>query len=514
MTGIVENLGGYVANFIGDGVIAYFGWPSAQEDQAAQAVRAGRAAVELVAEIALPGVARSLTARVGIATGLVVVGDLQDDCGAQLGMVTGSTPNSASRVQGAAPPGGVAIEATTRALLGAAFDLESSGLQEFKGFDRRLEAWRVGAERTGDSRFDSRGNALTRFTGRTHEVGLLLDRWGQAKSGDGQVVLISGDPGIGKSRIVQALRERIEGDVYRRLRYQCSPHHVNTALHPVIQQLEHAAGLVVEQSAQEKLDKLECLLRQGSPESATETALFAALLSIPFEERYGCLEMAPSEQRIATMRALQDQLLALAAKTPILFVLEDAHWIDPTTEELIVDVVPRLRHRRVLMLITHRPEWSDPFQGQAHVAALQLTRLARKQVAEMVRELAGQHLPDDALARIAERTDGIPLFVEEMTKSLIEAGFSALDSDVPVTLQASLTARLDRLGAAREVAQIGAVIGREFSHDLIVAIAASDHSELEAELDRLCAVAAGIPVAPRLAGDLHLQARADPGSSL
>ena len=484
---VIEANNGYLANWLGDGVIAYFGWPNAGEDQAAQAVRAGLEAVAAVGRLALSeGSAEMLAARVGIATGQVVVGDLEDGSAGPQGMVSGETPNLAARLQGVATPGGVAICRTTRALVRAAFDLDVLGPQTLKGFNAPVEAWSVRAEHKTEGRFEAPDGQSTIFTGRTHEVGLLRDRWSQAQSGEGQVVLISGEPGIGKSRIVRAFRDRIKGERYRRVVYQCSPHHANSALYPAIRQLELAAGIVAGEAPEAKLDRLETLLRQATPDIAEAAPLIASLLSVPFKQRYGGFEIAAQQQRIATLRALQDQLFGLARQEPVLFVLEDAHWIDPTTQELIATIVPRITDQRVLMLITHRPGWPDPFQGQGHVTKLNLTRLSRNQVAAMARAVAGQELGDNAIARIVERNDGVPLFVEELTKAIAEAGFDLADDDVPVTLQASLMARLDRLGPAKEIAQIGAVIGRDFGRGLITRVV-DERIDLDAGLDRLVA---------------------------
>ncbi len=403
--------------------------------------------------------------------------------------MTGATPNLAARLQSAAPPGGVVIEATTRALVRQSFDLEDLGQQDLKGFAAPVQAWRVRAARAAESRFDSRADTLTPLAGRTHEVGLLCDRWEQARSGEGQVVLIAGEAGIGKSRILQAFRAQVEGRPQRWLGLQCSPYHVNTALHPVIQQLEHGAGIEAGDAAAARLDKLEALLRQGATNITDIAPLMAALLSLPVEERYGALDLTPAQQRVATLRGLQDHLLGLAAHELLVVVLEDAHWIDPTTQQLIAEMVLRLVDQRVLVVMTHRPEWVHPFQGHGHVTTISLTRLSRAQVADMVRELASRHLPEAIVARIVERTDGVPLFVEELTKAIVEAGtdagFDSLEDDVPVTLQASLMARLDRLGSAKEIAQIGAVIGREFSHQLLTRIAETDDSDLSRALERL-----------------------------
>lgn len=485
VTEVIRDNHGYLANWLGDGAIAYFGWPSAGEDQALQAVRAGLHAVEAVGRLPLAsGSAEMLAARVGIATGQVVVGDLAETGVGPERTVTGETPNLAARLQGVAAPGGVVIGRTTRALVGAAFELEFLGPQSLKGFSQPVEAWAVRAAHEAETRFEAPGGRLTTFTGRAHEVGLLLDRWTQSQDGDGQVVLVSGEPGIGKSRIVRAFRDRIEGDRYRQILYQCSPHHVNSALYPAIRQLEFAAGFVAGDTPEARLDRLEDLLRQATPDVANVAPLFAALLSLPFEARYGAMGIEPQQQRIETLRALQDQLAGLAREEPVLFVLEDAHWIDPTTRELIAAIVPNLIGQRVLMLITHRPEWQDPFQGQGHVTRLNLTRLSRSQIGVMVREIAGRDVSDEAVARIAERTDGVPLFVEELTKAMAEAGFDLADDEVPVTLQASLMARLDRLGPAKEIAQIGAVVGREFERDLLAQVADRE-IDLDAGLERL-----------------------------
>jgi len=484
---VIKANDGYLANWLGDGVIAYFGWPSAGEDQAVQAVRAGLEAIAAVDHLPVSeGASEMLAARVGIATGQVVVGDLEDGGVGPQGMVSGETPNLAARLQGLATPDGVLIDPTTRALVRSAFDLESLGPQVLKGFNAPVNAWAVRAEHKIESPLEAADARLTVFTGRAHEVGLLLDRWSQAQSGEGQVVLITGEAGIGKSRVVRAFRDRMDGDQYRRLRYQCSPHHVNSALYPAIRQLEIAAGIASGDTPEAKLDRLEALLRQATPDIAETAPLIAALLSIPFEQRYGAIQMAAQQQRIATLRALQEQLLGLAQQEPVLFILEDTHWIDPTTQELITTITPRLVHQRVLMLITHRPGWSDPFQGQGHVSRLNITRLSRAQVATMARAVAGQKLGENAIARIVERTDGVPLFVEELTKAIIEAGFDLTDDDVPVTLQASLMARLDRLGPAKEIAQIAAVIGRDFGRRLLGQVT-DERVDLDAGLDQLMA---------------------------
>lgn len=486
VTGVTTRHEGYVANYLGDGVLAYFGWPYAHEDQAAQAARAGLEMTRVVGNIMLAGSdGEALSARVGIATGQVVVGDLIGEGASQQAAVTGETPNLASRLQGVAQPGDVVIGGVTRQLLDSTFDLEDLGKRALKGISDPVPMWRVRCELPVDSRFEARTARLSRFVGRDHEVGLLQDRWQQAKAGEGQVVLLSGEPGIGKSRITQTFRDQIADEPQTRLSYQCSPYHVNTAFHPVIQQLSYAAGLTDDEPADNKLDKLEALLALASANIGNVVPLFAALLSLPYEHRYGALNHAPEQQRLLTLRALGNQLIGLAQDKPVLFLVEDAHWIDPTTQDLIADTVPRIIDRPVMMLITHRPEWSAPFLAQAQVSTLNLNRLSRTQGAELVRAIAGTYLSDEAIARIVERTDGIPLFVEELTKSLVEAGIDIEEADIPATLQGSLMARLDRLGTAKEIAQIGAVIGREFSREVLAAVAQKPTDELTTALDRL-----------------------------
>ncbi|MEX0281232.1 MAG: AAA family ATPase [Arenibacterium sp.] len=483
----IGETGGYLANWLGDGAIAYFGWPTAREDQSIEAIRAGLAAIVAVGEIPVIGTSEErLAARVGIATGQVVVGDLKQGVISEQGKVTGETPNLAARLESIAPAGGVVVCPTTQALARAIFDLEFLGPQELKGFGVPVAAWLVRAERQSESRFEAPGTRLTTFTGRTHEVGLLLDRWRQIQEGEGQVVLISGEPGIGKSRIVQTFRDRIEGDRHHQILYQCSPHHDNSVLYPAIRQFEYALGFATGESVETKLDKLEDILRKATPDISKVAPLVASLLSIPFTNRYDVLDQTPQQQRSETLRALRNQLLGLATEQPVLFVLEDAHWIDPTTQELIVTTVPRLTDQRVLMLITHRPEWRLPFQGPGHVTALNMTRLSRSQIGEIVRDVAKGVVPEEVIARIVDRTDGVPLFVEELTRAMAETNFAFGDEDVPVTLQASLMARLDRLGLAKETAQIGSVVGREFGRSLLMRLV-DNREALDANLDRLVA---------------------------
>jgi class 3 adenylate cyclase/predicted ATPase len=498
VAGAITRYEGYVAKFLGDGVLAYFGWPQAYEDQAERAVRAGLDTVDAVSALELPGDI-ALNARIGVATGQVVVGDLVGEAGREAGAVTGETPNLAARLQQLAEPDQVIIGATTHRLLGQAFELVDLGQHDLKGFPEPVPAWRVVGKGQVESRFDaSHGVALTRLIGRDQEIALLLERWQRAKDGEGQVVLLSGEAGIGKSRILQTFRESLAGESYMRLRYQCAPYYSNSALHPVIKQLEYACGYATDDPAEVKLDKMETLLAPSTDDLKGSMPFFAAILSIPFEQRYGPLRLTPQQQKERTLEALIEQLLKLSVSQPVMFLFEDAHWSDPTTQELLGQVVERVQDARILMVLTHRPEYLPAWRGHSHITALALNRLSHGQCSEIVDQLAGSKvLPGEVLTQIVEKTDGVPLFVEELTKAVLESGLlveRARDYElvgslpplaIPATLQDSLMARLDRLGAVKEIAQIGAVIGREFSYALISAIAPLRKDQLDAALNQL-----------------------------
>ena len=334
VAGVVARYGGYVANFVGDGIVAYFGWPRADEDQAVQAVRAGLAVVAAVRLLKMER-APELHARVGIASGQVVVGDLESAGVTQAGVISGETPNLAARIQTAASEDQVVIAGLTRQLIGAAFDLDKLGDRPLKGIAEPVPLWRVLRERSLQTRFEARAGELTAFVGRDQEVALLLERWQRAVAGEGQLVLLSGEAGIGKSRIVQTLREQLAETPHRRMRLQCSPYHTASALHPLIAHLEHAAGFETNDPIDRRLDKLEALLRRGTNDIASVAPLVAELLLLPAAERYGPLQLTPEQRKERTLNALIEQALGVAAHEPVLMVLEDAHWIDPTTRELI-----------------------------------------------------------------------------------------------------------------------------------------------------------------------------------
>jgi class 3 adenylate cyclase/predicted ATPase len=485
VTGAVTRYEGYVARFVGDGVLAYFGWPQAHEDQAERAVRAGLNAVIAVEGIRLNG-GQQLQARVGIASGLVVIGDLIGEGGSEVAAVTGEAPNLAARLQGLADPGRVVIGGTTHRLVGDLFELDVLGPQTLKGFSEDVFAWSVVGESAVESRFEAvHAGALAPLVGREHELGLLCERWELAKGGESQIVLLSGEAGIGKSRMVQALRQEIGDEPHFRLRYQCSPDHANSAFHPVIRRLEQAAGFSNEDSREAKLAKLEALLRPTTEDLEAIVPLFVALLSLPGKDRYGPLDLTPQQLRDRTIAALIDQVLALSRLRPVLFVVEDAHWIDPSTKTLVGEIMARVVDQAVFMLITNRPEDTPPWPGHPHLTSVALNRLGRKQSAMIVQSVGGQDLTGAIVERIVARADGVPVYLEELTMAIVEGGLDIEASDIPATLQASLLARLDRLEDAREVAQIGAAIGREFSYGLLAAVAGMSEAELNGALGRL-----------------------------
>jgi predicted ATPase/class 3 adenylate cyclase len=498
--GEVKRYEGHVAKYMGDGVLAYFGWPQAHEDDAERAVRAGLAIVDGLAGLKTPAGA-PLAARVGIATGLVMVGELIGEGVAKEQTVVGETPNLAARLQALAGPGSVVISQATRRLVGTLFELADLGPLRLKGFARPVPAWQVVGLGDAESRFEAmHTTGLTPLVGRDHELGLLLDRWALAKDGEGQVVLLSGEPGIGKSRITQAFLERLASRPHTCLRYYGSPYHTDSAFHPIIAQLERAGGFGRDDPAPVKLDKLEAVLVQAS-ERVTEVApLLAALLSIPSEQRYPRLNLTPQTQKARTFEALLAQFEGLASAQPVVMIFEDAHWIDPTTNELFALVIDRLQRLSILLLITFRPEFTPPWSGHAHITTLTLNRLGRSQGAAMVARLTdGKALPAEVLQQILQKTDGVPLFVEELTKTVLESGLLRNAGDrfeltgplptlaIPTTLHDSLMARLDRLASVKEVAQIGAVIGRDFAHDLLAAISPLPEDQLRDALDELVA---------------------------
>jgi class 3 adenylate cyclase len=494
----VRRSGGFVAKYMGDGVLVYFGYPQAHEDDAERAVSA---ALELITAVGALKSPTPLQTRVGIATGLVVVGDLIGSGEAQERSIVGETPNLAARLQGIAEPNTAILSEGTRRLIGKLFDLKDLGPQDLKGIAGRVRAFAALRRSSIESRFEAlHDSGLATLVGREEEAELLMRRWAKAKSGEGQVVLLSGEAGIGKSRLTAALLQGVAGEPNTRLRYFCSPQHTDSAFYPIVGQIERAAGFAYDDTPRQKLDKLDALLAQTAT-PAQDAALFADLLSLPSDGRYPASELTPQQRRQKTMEALSLQTEALTRTRPVLMVFEDAHWTDPTSLEAFGRAVDQIRTLRVLLIVTYRPEFEPPWIGRPHVTALTINRWAERDIDAMIDGVVGnKHLPASVRQDIIERSDGIPLFVEEMTKAVLEAGnegaervVAAIPSPsvaVPASLHASLMARLDRLGPAKELAQIGAAIGREFSHGLMAAVAAKLEAELEPGLDRL--VAAGL----------------------
>jgi class 3 adenylate cyclase/predicted ATPase len=495
----IAGLDGFVARHHGDGAVIFFGYPHAHEDDAERAVQASLALVQAVA--ALP-TNEKLSARIGVATGLALVGDMSDSAISEEHGILGDTPNLAARLQSLAPPGGVIISDRTKTIAGPQFEYRDLGKVEIKGLVEPVAAWQVTGRTTVTSRSHAleSGNLLP-LIGRDEELELLLRRWERAKSGAGQVVLLSGEAGIGKSRLTVALLERLAREPHTRLRSFCSPQHTDSALYPVIGQMLRAAGIAHDDSPQAKMDKLDAVLALSStpPEDA---ALFAEMLSLPNDGRYPPVEVEPELRRQKTLKALCSLLEAVARINPVLMIFEDAHWTDPTSLELFARAVDLAVSHRLLILVTFRPEFSPPGIGRPHVTGLTLNRLAPRDIHSLIEGVVGKRsLPAGIRQDIIERTDGIPLFVEEITKAVLDAegesdarralpGAPTPVVAVPASLQASLMSRLDRLGPAKDVAQVGAAIGREFPHMLLAALVQKPEAELDSDLDRL--IAAGL----------------------
>jgi predicted ATPase/class 3 adenylate cyclase len=493
---------GFVARYMGDGVLAYFGYPKSHEDDAERAVLAGLALFDFI--LALNEAAgedrhSKLAVRIGIATGLVVVGDLIGEGASQESPVIGETPNIAARLQNLAEPDTIVIAQSTHQLIGQSFEYRALGEKSLKGVGKPVHAWEVIGERSVESRFEAaRNTGLTPLVGREEEIGLLVGRWKRAKEGDGQVVLVSGEAGIGKSRLTEEIRRSIAADPHIRVGYQCLAHYQNSAFHPVIAQLERAAGISHRHSAMEKLDLLESLLRRSEELDIGDVSLIADLLSVPSGDRYPDAPSEPEQRKAKTLSALIRQLELLTAGNPVLWVFEDVHWIDPSTLELLERLVERVNDLPVLIIATCRPDFGASWAGQPHTSLLALSRMDRRQSRAIVDQFVEPNeLPESVLADIIAKTDGVPLFIEEFTRVLLESSNNISNDKsetgqqsyasvgVPATLQDSLMARLDRLAVGKPIAQVAAALGREFSHELIATVCEQESSEIEVALDEL-----------------------------
>ena len=496
ITKTVAGFNGFVARHHGDGAVVYFGYPQAHEDDAERAVQASLALVQAVA--ALPAKER-LSARVGVATGVALVGDMSDSAVSEEHGILGDTPNLAARLQSIAKPGNVIISGRTKAIAGPQFEYHDLGKVEIKGFAKPVPAWQVAGKTAVASRSHAlQSSDLLPLIGRDEEMELLQRRWERARSGEGQVVLLSGEAGIGKSRLTVALLEQLAHEPHIRLRYFCSPQHTDSTLYPVIGEMLRAAGFAHDDSPQAKADKLDTLLAQSST-PAGDAALFAEMLSVPNDGRYPPIEVEPQLRRQKALKALVSHIEAMTRIKPVMMIFEDAHWSDPTSLEFFCRAVELAESHRLLVLVTFRPEFSPPWIGRPHVTGLTLQRLAPCAINFLIEEVVGSRsLPAGVRQDIIERTDGIPLFAEEMTKAVLDAegesdvqrtfaGAPTSIVAVPASLQASLMSRLDRLGPAKELAQVGAAIGREFPHMLLAALVRKPKPELDAYLDRLMA---------------------------
>jgi class 3 adenylate cyclase len=482
VTGLVAKVGGFIARYMGDGVLVYFGYPQASEDDAERAIRAGVSIVNSVAHLnTAAGPPGTLSARVGIATGLVIVGDLIGSGPSLESAAVGETPNLAARLQAIAEPGMVVIAESTRRLTGRLFDYRDLGPAQLKGFDASVHVWAVLGEAVIDSRFEALRPTQGPLIGREEELALLLRRWDQVRNGEGRVVLLSGEPGIGKSRLIAALEQSLSGEPPGRVRLVCSPHYQDTPLHPIVRQIKRAAGFQSEDGHVGQREKLRRLL--GPTATDHDEALLADLIGIPGAAEELLATLTPRQRKEMTFAAILRHFNAFAQRSPVIAVVEDIHWADPTTGELLEVQVDAIEELPILLLVTTRPEVRPPWATRPQVTIQMLGGLYHRHAVSIINEVVGEKsLPAEVIERIISHADGVPLFIEELTKTVLERGHLRTEAGgrasteplsaemVPTSLQASLMARLDRLGAGKEVAQIGSVIGREFSFEAALAV--------------------------------------------
>lgn len=494
VAGIVSRFEGFVAKFMGDGVLCYFGWPRANEDDAERAARAGLAMIDAIKQSSEPN-GTALSTRVGIATGVVVVGDMIGSGAAQEAAVVGETPNLAARLQGLAQPNQLVLPKETQSILGEIFELRPIGAHSLKGIAEPIHAFVVVGENTSESRFAARqSGALAPIVGREQELLLVTECWTKTKSGKGQMIIVNGEAGIGKSRIAKAAIDEVSQDGHIRLTYQCSPYHVESAFHPVIRQISFAARFTPIDNHDAKLDKLEALLGGNH----NDLKLMTSMLGLDGDTRYGKLTLNPTQQREQTMQMFTRLLLEQSARKPVLLIYEDLHWIDPTSLELLETLLDAITDERIMILATARPTFEHGFGGHPIVTRFTLNRLGHEQIAAISAKLTGgKSLPEEIVEIIRQRTDGVPLFVEELTKTILESNALTETTDrfvlngplsaiaIPTTLHDSLMARLDRLQPIKEVAQAASCIGREFGHDLLVKITFLSDDKLNLALNGL-----------------------------
>jgi class 3 adenylate cyclase/tetratricopeptide (TPR) repeat protein len=497
---VISRYGGYIGRYVGDALLVYFGYPTAHEDDAQRAVRTALGIVDAIkalnADLGRPDV--ELAVRIGIATGLVVVGDIGGGERREIAAIVGETPNLAARLQGIAEPNTIVIAAATERLVDGLFVCDDLGPQTLKGISHAVDAYRVRGASDARSRFEAKArHGLAALVGRDEEAALLARRWQQAAEGEGQIVVISGEAGLGKSRLTQSLKEREGDEIRNRILYYCSPYHRDTPFHPAIEQFERVLRFDRRDGMDDKLDKLEAVLVQLGLPVRSIAPLFVSFLSLRGDARYGPLAWSPEDIKKRTLEALVAVIEAMASQQPVLMIVEDLHWIDPSTLEMMNLLVDRIPRMRLLLIATSRPEFEPPWSDRPHVSHIRLRRMSRKESAALVaRVVGGRTLSDEVLEQIVARTDGVPLFIEELTKTALESGaFEAPGGRptsgpgtaiaIPASLQESLMARLDRLAPVKEVAQVAAALGRTFTRDLLAQVSRIAESALEGALDRL-----------------------------